>query len=266
MSDPKDTPNKPKLFEREGKPNKPADEPKQPREPADKPDLFPRDPEDPPAEEPTPTPTPRDPADLPKIATERLMDTDADGDGVPDHLRGRDPIGSDGSDLGDITSGPPVGQTVAADSSSSDGGLTRPNDDALGNFEIQDVVAGRPNRDAFDGPSAARIRKDSGEAHDITDDPIGVVVSGGTTMLTDDQPEGLSLNYTTIEAVDHASPTLDAASTVGRSLCDNEVIEADVVGAAVDAARPSDFIEPDPDGDGYYIITMEHVVDDQLDA
>ena len=56
MSDPKDTPNKPKLFEREGKPNKPADEPKQPKEPTDKPELFPRDPENPPAEEPTPTP------------------------------------------------------------------------------------------------------------------------------------------------------------------------------------------------------------------
>jgi len=114
MSDPVE---KPKLLERDPeRPKKPADKPEKPadkpEEPAEKPELFPRDPDDPPAKDPVPEPTPRDPSEWPKIATERLMDADEDGDGMPDRWGERGPILGDDDDLGDIVeSGPTMAST-----------------------------------------------------------------------------------------------------------------------------------------------------------
>lgn len=181
MSDPKETPaERPKLWERRD--DKPADPPAEnpPTDgPRNKPDLLPRDPDNP-TPDPEPTPTPKVPTDLPKIATERLMDVDVDGDGIPDRMGGRDPILGDDDDLGDIVAGgPPVGQTVAADSAQSTGGVAAPQPDGLGNLEIQDVFdtaeeSGRlkPTGEGLNYEEITWTVRDGGDGRDMTDRPV----------------------------------------------------------------------------------------------
>ncbi|MEL6892242.1 MAG: hypothetical protein AAFP84_11640 [Actinomycetota bacterium] len=131
---------RPKIFTtRDSDEKPPAGEPADPdpdpdptpKPTGERPVLFERDPKPTDGTPPDGGPSPTGPKDKPDIFTERLMDTDEDGDGVPAGRDPLDPIGSDDVDLSDIVNGPPARQAASAGPDQSSGTIDHPDDDGL---------------------------------------------------------------------------------------------------------------------------------------